>query len=412
MRVSEEQRDVTRRMPRPSEVLPLIGRPDRTKSRLQRRLARCASVWDVRELARRSTPRSVFDYTDGAAMSEASLDRSREAYARVEFTPRVMRDVTRVSLSTTMLGKPNRLPFAFAPTGFTRMMHHLGEPAVARVAAASGIAYGLSTLGTTSIERLATDVPRVRRWFQLYVSRDRAQAEALMRRAEAQGFDTLILTVDTAVGGVRWREVRNGLTIPPQLTLGTILDMARYPKWWGNVLTTEPLTFASLSSSGGTVGDLLTRVFDPGVTVADIAWIRDHWRGQVMVKGVQSVEDAEILADLGIEAIVLSNHGGRQIDKGNVPIELLPNVVDRVGSRTEVYIEGGIMGGTDIVAALAFGARGVLVGRAYLYGLMAGGEDGVQRVVDILTKEIMVTMQLLGVTDVAHLDRSMVRLRP
>lgn len=412
MRVSEEQRDVTRRMPRPSEVLPLIGRPDRTKSRLQRRLARCASVWDVRELARRSTPRSVFDYTDGAAMSEASLDRSREAYARVEFTPRVMRDVTRVSLSTTMLGKPNRLPFAFAPTGFTRMMHHLGEPAVARVAAASGIAYGLSTLGTTSIERLATDVPRVRRWFQLYVSRDRAQAEAFMRRAEAQGFDTLILTVDTAVGGVRWREVRNGLTIPPQLTLGTILDMARYPKWWGNVLTTEPLTFASLSSSGGTVGDLLTRVFDPGVTVADIAWIRDHWRGQVMVKGVQSVEDAEILADLGIEAIVLSNHGGRQIDKGNVPIELLPNVVDRVGSRTEVYIDGGIMGGTDIVAALAFGARGVLVGRAYLYGLMAGGEDGVQRVVDILTKEIMVTMQLLGVTDVAHLDRSMVRLRP
>ncbi len=400
-----------RRLPRPSEILPLIGKPDWSKSRRQRKLERCASVWDVREMARRSTPKSVFDYTDGGSMSETSLDRTRDAYRRVEFTARVMRNVAEVDLSTTILGEVNALPFVFAPTGFTRMMHHLGEPAVAAVAQKAGIAYGLSTLGTTSIEGLAAAAPDVRRWFQLYVSRDRSQAVELMRRAEESGYDALILTVDTAVGGIRWREVRNGLTIPPQLTLGTILDMSRHPKWWANVLTTEPLTFASLSSSGGTVGDLLTRVFDPGITVADIMWIRDNWNGAVMVKGVQALEDAQILADLGVDAIVLSNHGGRQIDNGNVPLELLPSVVDAVGDRTEVYIDGGIMSGTDIVAALAFGATGTLVGRAYLYGLMAGGQEGVQRVLDILAKEIKTTLQLMGVTSVDQLDRSMVRLR-
>lgn len=401
-----------RRLPRPSEILPLIGTPDRSKSRLQRRLERCASVGDIRELAKRSTPKSVFDYTDGGSMSETSLDRSRDAYRRVEFTPRVLRDVSQVDMSTNFLGKPNALPFAFAPTGFTRMMHHVGEPAVAQVAAGAGIAYALSTLGTTSIEGLAAAVPHGRRWFQLYVSRDRTQAEDLMRRARDNGYDSLILTVDTAVGGIRWREVRNGLTIPPQLSLGTILDMSRHPKWWANVLTTEPLTFASLSTSGGTVGDLLTRVFDPGVTIADIAWINDNWDGAVIVKGVQSVEDAVILSELGVDAIVLSNHGGRQIEKGNVPLELLPRVVEEVGDRTEVYVDGGIMSGADIVAALAFGATGTLIGRAYLYGLMAGGIDGVQRVADILTKEIKVTMQLLGVTSIDQLDASMVRLRP
>ncbi len=403
---------VTRRLPRPSEVLPLIGTGDHSKSRLQRKLDRCASISDIRELARKATPKAVFDYTDGGSMSETTLDRSRDAYRRVEFTPRVMRNVAEVDVSTSFLGQMNALPFAFAPTGFTRMMHHVGEPAVASVAQKAGIAYGLSTLGTTSIEGLATAVPNVRRWFQLYVSRDRTQAEDLMRRARENGYDSLILTVDTAVGGIRWREVRNGLTIPPQLTLGTILDMSRHPRWWANVLTTEPLNFASLDSTGGTVGDLLTRVFDPGVTVEDIAWIRENWNGHIMVKGVQSLADSQILADLGIEAIVLSNHGGRQIDNGNVPLELLPGVVDAVGNQTEVYVDGGIMRGSDIVAALAFGATGTLIGRAYLYGLMAGGQDGVQRVLDILTKEIRVTMQLLGANSIDQLDRSMVRLRP
>lgn len=401
-----------RRLPRPSEILPLIGRPDLSHTRIQRRLARCSSVSDVRLLAKKRAPNAVFDYTDGAAMSESTLERSRDAYSRVEFTPRVLRDVAQVDLSVNMLGKLNALPFALAPTGFTRMMHHAGEPAVALAAEKFNVAYGLSTLGTTSIESLAERSPNTRRWFQLYVSRERDQAEHLMHRAQACGYDALILTVDTAVGGIRRREVRNGLTIPPSLRLNTMADMAMHPRWWFNVLSTEPLQFATLTSTEGTVGDLLTRVFDPGVTSADISWIRENWRGPIMVKGVQCPEDARLLRDLGVDAIVLSNHGGRQLDKGNVPLEILPQVIDAVGSDIEVLIDGGIMSGTDIVAALAFGAQGTLVGRAYLYGLMAGGYDGVVRVIEILEKEIRTTMQLMGVTSVAELDPSMVRLRP
>lgn len=402
---------VDRRLPRPSEILPLIGGRDRSLTRRQARLERCASVGDVRALAMRRVPRSVFDYTDGAAGSELTLRRSVEAYSRVEFTPRVLRDVSEVDCSVEMLGQRSTLPFALGPTGFTRMMHHVGEPAVAKVAGEVGIPYALSTLGTTSVEALAEVAPDTRRWFQLYVWRDRVASEALVKRAELAGYDTLILTVDTAVGGIRLRDVRNGLTIPPQLTLSTLAGMAMYPRWWGNLLTTRPLEFASLSSTGGTVGDLLTKVFDPAITAADIAWLRGIWPGKLVLKGVQSLEDAVIAVDLGVDAVILSNHGGRQIDRGNVPLELLPRVVDEVGDRIEVYIDGGITSGADIVAALAFGARGALVGRAYLYGLMAGGEDGVRRVVSILAKEVKTTMQLLGVTSVSELDRSCVRLR-
>ncbi len=400
-----------RRLPRPSEILPLIGRHDPSLSRQQARLNRCANIGDIRALARRRVPRAVFDYTDGAAGSEVTLRRSQEAYDRVEFTPRVLRDVSSIDLSTEMLGARSALPFAFGPTGFTRMMHHVGEPAVAEVAGEFGIPYALSTLGTTSVEDLAAAAPDTRRWFQLYAWRDRVASEALVKRAEQSGYDTLILTVDTAVSGLRHRDVRNGLTIPPQLTLSTLAQMAMYPRWWGNLLTTRPLEFASLSSTGGTMGDLLTKVFDPTITWADLAWLRSIWPGKLMLKGVQSVDDAVLAVDLGVDAVILSNHGGRQIDKGNVPLEILPTVVDAVDGRIEVYIDGGITSGADIVAALALGANGTLIGRAYLYGLMAGGADGVRRVVSILEKEVMTTMQLLGVTSVVELNRSYVRLR-
>lgn len=402
---------MTRRLPRLGEIREVISHPDQERSRQQRRLDRCASVLDVRDLARRRVPRAVFDYTDGAAMSEASLRRARSAFRQVEFTPRVMRDVSKVELATDILGEVSALPFAFAPTGFTRMMHHAGESAVAGVAGRSGIPYSLSTLGTTSIEALAEAAPNTRRWFQLYVSRDRQQAEDLMARAAARGYDTLVLTVDTAVGGIRYREVRNGLTIPPALTAGALAGMAMHPRWWFNALTTEPLRFASLESTDGTVGDLLTRVLDPGITGADIAWIRSHWQGRILIKGIQSVEDAVMAADLGVDAIVLSNHGGRQVDRGTVPLELLPMVVSKVGDQIQVGIDGGILSGTDIVASLAFGADFVLVGRAYLYGLMAGGTDGVQRVVDILTKEVRTTMQLIGARSVSEVRQAQVRLR-
>jgi len=403
---------IRRRLPRPSEILRLIGSPDRSKSGLQQRLERCASIDDLRSMAMGRVPRAVFDYVDGGAGTEASLRRSRDAYARVELTPRVLRDVSAVDTTVDMLGRRSSQPFALAPTGFTRMMHHVGEPAVAAVAARSDVPYALSTLGTTSIEALARAAPDGRHWFQLYVKRERDDAEDLMHRAEAAGFDTLILTVDTAVGGIRRREIRNGLTIPPRLTFRTLAQMALFPRWWVNLLTTDPLAFASLANSGGTIGDLLTRVFDPGVTTNDIAWIRQNWSGRLMLKGIQSVADAMLAADLGADAIVLSNHGGRQMDMAPVPLEVLPQAVAAVGDWIEVYVDGGIMNGTDIVAALAFGARGVLVGRAYLYGLMAGGEDGVARSVAILEKEIRTTMQLMGVESVAKLTSDLVRLRP
>ena len=232
-----------------------------------------------------------------------------------------------------------------------------------------------------------------------------------MSRAAAAGYDTLILTVDTAVGGIRRRDVRHGLTIPPRLTARTLAQLAARPRWWANVLTTEPLEFATLTSTGGTVGELLTEMLDGSMTMADVAWLRSVWPGALMVKGVQSVEDARLLADAGVDAIVLSNHGGRQVDRGNVPLELLPGVVDAVGDRLEVYVDGGITSGADIVAALAMGATGTLVGRAYLYGLMAGGADGVRRAVDILAAELTTTMQLLGVRSAGELDRAYVRLR-
>lgn len=363
-------------------------------------------------MAMRRVPRPVFDYTDGAAGDEIALRRSRDAYDRVEFTARVLRDVSQIDLTTMMLGQPSSAPFAFSPTGFTRMMHHEGEAAVVKVTAEYGIPYALSTLGTTSVEEFAQAAPDARRWFQLYVWRDRVASEELVQRVAANGYDTLILTLDTAVGGIRLRDVRNGLTIPPQLTLSTMAKMAMHPHWWANVLTTEPLEFASLQSTGGTVGDLLTRVFDPTIGPDHIEWLRGIWPGKLMLKGVQCVEDAVLAAELGADAIVLSNHGGRQLDRGTVPLEILPSVVDVVGDRLEVYVDGGIMSGTDIVAALAFGATGAMVGRAYLYGLMAGGEDGVRRVIEILDKEIRTTMQLIGATSLASLADARVRLRP
>lgn len=402
---------VVRRFPRPNDFKGLVGFERPRSSRIERRLARCASVDDVKQLAARRVPRPVFDYVDGAAMSEVTLRRARDSYDRIELEPRVLRDVSDIDARADLLGQSSALPVILAPTGFTRMMHHVGEPAVARVAGRAGIPYVLSTLGTTSLRNLALSAPDCRRWFQLYVSKDRAEAETLMSQAHEQGFDTLIVTVDTAVGGIRRREVRNGLSIPPRLNAGTLARMSMRPRWWLNLLTTEPLAFASLQSTSGTVGDLLTRILDPALSFEDLDWIRSRWSGPLIVKGIQSVVDAEEVAKRGVDGLVLSNHGGRQIDLGSVPLELLPGVRDRVGSATQVYVDGGIMSGAHIVGAIGLGADAVLLGRAYLYGLMAGGEAGVQRVLEILTKEIQVTMQLMGARNLAEVRRSRVTLR-
>lgn len=401
-----------RRLPLWRDVQPLMGDIRPRFDRTQALLDRCASVADVRALARRRVPRAVFDYTDGAAgQDEASLRRARHAFSRVEFQPRVLQDVRSVDMSTSILGERAALPLIFSPTGFTRMMHYAGEPAVARVAERIGVPYGLSTLGTTSIEELAAAVPGARRWFQLYLMTDRGYGVELVDRAQSAGYDTIILTVDTPVAGRRHRDVRNGLTIPPQLTARTLADMAVHPRWWLNLLTTEPLSFATLTSTEGTVADLIGRVFDPGITIADLDWLRSVWPGRLVVKGIQTVDDAVLVADHGADAVILSTHGGRQLERAPVPFEILPRVREALDPRVEVVIDGAVLSGADVVAALCQGATAVGVGRAYLYGLMAGGEAGVQRVADLLAEEIASTMALLGRTSIAALGPDCLRLR-
>ncbi|MCW2531759.1 MAG: lldD [Blastococcus sp.] len=402
---------VERRLPRWSELREVV-RPRRPPGdATARRLARAATIGDLREIARRRVPRAVFDYTDGAAGAEISLRRSREAFERVEFRPRVLRDVSAVDPATTLLGAPAALPLVFAPTGFTRLMHTEGESAVGRVAERVGVPCALSTMGTTSVEALADAAPGARRWFQLYLWRDRDASAALVERALAAGYEALVLTVDTPVAGPRLRDVRNGFTIPPALTLRTMANAAVHPRWWVDLLTTPPLEFASLRSWGGTVAELVDRVFEPAAVLADVRTLRASWPGALIVKGILDVDDARAVVDAGADAVIVSNHGGRQLDRSPTSLEQLPAIVAAVGDRAEVYLDGGILDGADVVAAVAFGARACLIGRAYLFGLMAGGERGVQRAADILTREVTRTMQLLGVASVAELTPERVRLR-
>ncbi|WP_116102752.1 alpha-hydroxy acid oxidase [Amycolatopsis thermalba] len=400
-----------RRLPRPSELQQIL-RPKPVKlNPTDRRLSNAHTIADLRTIARKRTPRAVFDYTDGAAELEDSLRRARQAFRGVEFHPNVLRGVSDVDTSVTVLGEHSALPFAFAPTGFTRMMHHEGERAVVRVAQRERIPYALSTMGTTSIEDVAKAAPHARKWFQLYVWRDHAAGAELMRRAEESGYDTLLLTVDTPVGGARMRDVRNGLTIPPTLTLRTFLDGAMHPAWWFNLLTTEPLEFASFGSWDGTVAELINSLFDPTLSFDDLAWVRETWRGKLVVKGIQNPDDARDVVKYGADAVVRSNHGGRQLDRAPTPLELLTPTLDTIGDDAEVWVDTGILSGGDIVAAMARGASMCLIGRAYLYGLMAGGERGVQRCVDILRQEIIRTMQLLGVRTISDLQPTHATLR-
>ena len=401
-----------RRVPKYADLAPLMQFKKPEFSRAAR-LRRASTIWDLRDMAKRRTPQAPFDYTDGAAETEISLRRARQAFLDIEFRPGVLRDVSSIDLSTDILGGPSRLPVGIAPTGFTRMMQSEGEYACSQAAAAAGIPYTLSTMGTASLEDVAAAAPTGRNWFQLYLWTDRERSLELIQRAAAAGNDTLMVTVDTAVAGARLRDVRNGMTIPPALTLKTVLDASYRPAWWFNFLTHEPLTFASLSRYTGTVADLINSMFDPTLTFADLDWLRETWKGKLVVKGIQTVDDARKVVDHGADGIVLSNHGGRQLDRAPIPFHLLPEVsaalkADR--SDAAIILDTGIMSGADIIAALALGADFTLIGRAYLYGLMAGGRAGVDRALQILEKDMERTMALLGVSRVAELTPEHVRI--
>lgn len=407
---------VKRQFPNPKELAELMRFKTPTMNPTDRRLEKALTIWDLRTIAQRRTPKAPFDYTEGAAEGELSLVRARQAFQDVEFHPAILRNVPVVDTSREVLGGRSSLPFGIAPTGFTRMMQTEGEVAGAGAAGAAGIPFTLSTLGTTSIEDVKATNPNGRNWFQLYVMRKREISYELVMRAAAAGFDTLFFTVDTPVAGARLRDKRNGFSIPPQLTPATVINALPRPAWWINFLTTPKLEFASLSSTGGTVGELLDSAMDPTISFDDLDVIRGMWPGKIVVKGVQTVEDAKLLADRGVDGIVLSNHGGRQLDRAPIPFHLLPDVAREVGSDLEVHIDTGIMNGADIVASIALGANFTLIGRAYLYGLMAGGRRGVDRTIQILRGEIERTMKLLEVSTLDELGpqhvTQLARLQP
>ncbi|WP_180342637.1 alpha-hydroxy acid oxidase [Auritidibacter ignavus] len=394
---------VKRQLPKINELAELMQFKKPQLNRRKARLDKALTIWDLRELAKKNTPVGPFDYTDGAAESEVSIQRARQAFQDIEFHPGILRDVSQVDTSTTITGGKSAYPFGIAPTGFSRMMQTEGEVAGARAAARCGVPFSLSTMGTTSIEDVAAAAPNGRNWFQLYVMKDRDATYDLVHRAYLSGFDTLFFTVDTPVAGQRLRDTYNGFSIPPQLTPMTVIGAIPKYHWWFDFLTTPTLEFASLTKTGGTVSDLIDTIFDPSINDEDLRIIRDLWPGKLVVKGVQTLEAATKLADFGVDGIVLSNHGGRQLDRAPVPFELLPTVAREVGAQTEIMIDTGIMHGADIVASIALGADFTLVGRAWLYGLMAGGEAGVDRMLEILTKQLTRTMQLLQVTSVDEL---------
>lgn len=398
-----------RRLPQISELRPLMQfeRPafDRAS-----RLAKAADVWDLRAMAKRRTPRPAFDYVDGAAQRELTVDRTRLAFDAVELLPRILHGTEKVDLTTTIAGGPSALPFGIAPTGFTRFMHSDGEDGGSVAARDAGIPFTLSTMGTRSPEQVAEASPGGRHWFQLYLWKDRERSRVLLDRAWASGFETLLVTVDTPVAGQRLRDTRNGMTIPPRLTLKTVLDASYRPEWWFNFLTTDPLTFASLSGSSADLPSIINSMFDPTLSMADLEWVRSVWPGKLFVKGVLTAEDTRRSLDVGADGLVVSNHGGRQLDRAPVSLRALPEVRAEAGSSVEIILDSGIMSGADIVAGLCLGADFALIGRAYLYGLMAGGREGVSRVIELLAKEMELTMQLMGAGSVADLGPHLVRV--
>lgn len=383
----------------------------------KRRFVRAANIDDLRSIARRRLPGGIFDYIDGAAEDEVTARRNVDGFGQIEFRPRVLADVSAIDTSTRLFGETHSMPLILGPTGFTRMAHSQGELAVARAADRMRLPYTLSTLSTRSIEEVGAETLGVK-WFQVYVWRDRGLVEEMVNRARACGYTGIMLTVDTAVLGRRERDVRRGFTLPPKIGLGTMIDGAIHPSWTLDFLRHEPITFANVASradkNGGTAVSLsafINEQFDPGLSWKDVEWLRGIWSGPLMLKGIQRVQDADTAVAHGVDGIMVSNHGGRQLDHAPAPIDILEEVVQTVGGRIAVICDGGIRRGSDIVKALALGADACSIGRAYLYGLGAAGEAGVNRALEMLRDEMTRTMALAGVRSVEEITRELVHVR-
>ena len=384
--------------------------------RIERRLAKAASVADLRRIAKRRLPGGVFDYIDGAAEDERTLAANQEAFATTTFRPRVLRGVEKVDIASTILGQPLAYPLVLAPTGFTRIADPQGELAVARAAERAALPYTLSTLSTRSIEAVRA-ASNGRLWFQVYAWRDRGLVQEMIERAAAARFEALVLTVDTAVFGRRERDVRRGFSLPPTIGLRTVVDGARHPGWTWSLVRSEPIRFANVvgrdvgdGASPVTLSDYINTQFDAALSWDDVTWLRSVWDGPIILKGIQTVADAVLAADAGVEAIALSNHGGRQLDGSPATFSLVAPVADAVGGRTEIICDGGVRRGSDIVKALAAGATACMAGRAYLYALGAAGEIGVDRVLEWFHADMIRTMSLLGVRSISELDRCLINL--
>jgi len=385
-----------------------LGRPEAPYG--VRSLSRCYDIDDLADLARKRLPAGAAAYLDGGGEDEWTLRRNRQAFGEVELLPRIMRDVSDIKTATTVLGTPMPLPMVLSPVGAPRMFHHEGELAVARAASHAGLTYGVSTLATQSLEAIADAANGSPLWFQLYLWGDRSIAKDLLARAKAAGYRALLLSADTTVRSERDRELHRGIELPtPELSLRTVVDGARHPNWAWHFLSSPAPAFPNLSMHGPTSRQQMKEMFDGTVTWADLDWLRQAWDGPIAVKGVLRPEEAARAADHGADAVIVSNHGGRQMDHLPATLEVLSDVVDTVGDRIEVLVDSGFRRGVDIVTALALGARAVLIGRAHLYGLAAAGEAGVRHAIDILSEEIRMSMGLCGAASLAELDRSLLR---
>jgi L-lactate dehydrogenase (cytochrome) len=383
----------------------------------ERRLAACYDVADLRRVARRRIPRPVFDYVDGAADEELAVAANASAFRAWRFLPRALASVETVDLSCSVLGSALPAPFLLGPAGYTRMLHPDGEIGAARSAFRHGMPYTLSTMAATGIEELRAGVsgnsaasrvagtPGGELWFQLYLLKDRVQAYDLLDRAAGNGYRVLVVTVDTVVAGNRLRDQRNGLSIPPELSLRTVASVAARPGFWWRLLSGPALDYANFAGRPPTTIRQTADFFDASLNWADIEDLRSRWAGKLVIKGPLGPADARRAVELGVDGIQLSNHGGRQLDRCVAPVDLIAPVRAAVGPSVTVLVDSGIRHGADIVVAVALGADAGVLGRAYLYGLMAGGSAGVDRALDLLVRQFRLTMQLLGVTSVAELRK-------